>query len=336
MNVLVIGGTRFIGRATVERLVAAGHRVTLFNRGRAPGEPPAGTESITGDRMQLGDHRAAFEALAPEVVLDMVAVRDTHGEQLVDVFGGIARRVVLVSSCDVYRAYGLLIGTDTGEPVPTPVTEQAPLRENRYPYRRPDTPESETMYHYDKIPMEQAVMASDQLAGTVLRLPMVYGPNDYQRRLYGYLRRMDDGRPHILVDAAQAGWRTARGYVGNVADAIAAAVTDDRAAGRIYNVADEPQWSEVEWLEQLAQVTGWTGEVKVLPSDKLPESLRFGSPTAHDLTIDSTRLRSELGWHEATAVSQAIDETIAWDRANPPQNLPEGAFDYAAEDAAVS
>ena len=36
MNALVLGGTRFIGRQLVEELLSAGHRVTIFNRGRSP------------------------------------------------------------------------------------------------------------------------------------------------------------------------------------------------------------------------------------------------------------------------------------------------------------
>ncbi|MFM9735660.1 NAD-dependent epimerase/dehydratase family protein, partial [Streptomyces niveiscabiei] len=88
--------------------------------------------------------------------------------------------------------------------------------------------------------------------GTVLRLPMVYGPGDRQHRLWSYLKRMDDRRPAILMGATQARWRTTRGYVENVAAAIALAVTDDRAAGRIYNVAELDAPEEAEWAQQIA------------------------------------------------------------------------------------
>jgi nucleoside-diphosphate-sugar epimerase len=42
-------------------------------------------------------------------------------------------------------------------------------------------------------------MGTAGLPGTVLRLPTVYGPGDYQHRLFEYLKRMDDGRPAILL-----------------------------------------------------------------------------------------------------------------------------------------
>ena len=51
---------------------------------------------------------------------------------------------------------------------------------------------------------------------------------------------MDDGRPVILLDQGIATNRISRGYVENVASAIALAIADNTAAGRIYNVGDEP------------------------------------------------------------------------------------------------
>ena len=105
---------------------------------------------------------------------------------------------------------------------------------------------------YDKILVEQAVLDQPALPATVLRLPAVYGPGDKGYRLRPYVQRMADGRPAILLAAEQARWRWTRGYVGNVAAAIALAVTDSRAAGRIYNVGDSPTPTEREWVENIA------------------------------------------------------------------------------------
>lgn len=76
--------------------------------------------------------------------------------------------------------------------------------------------------------------ASEEPA-VVPRLPAVYDPHDDQRRLYHYLRRMDDHRPAILLDAGMARWRWTRGYVENVTSAIALIGHGERASGRIYN-----------------------------------------------------------------------------------------------------
>lgn len=50
MNLLIIGGTTFVGPALVEEALENGHRVTLFNRGLSSREPIAGAERVTGDR----------------------------------------------------------------------------------------------------------------------------------------------------------------------------------------------------------------------------------------------------------------------------------------------
>src|ERR1700759_3664862 len=50
MHLLVLGGTRFVGRAVVDAAVAAGHEVTLFNRGRTAPELYPALETVVGDR----------------------------------------------------------------------------------------------------------------------------------------------------------------------------------------------------------------------------------------------------------------------------------------------
>lgn len=50
MNLLIIGGTRFLGRAIVDAAMAAGHDVTLFNRGQSNPDLYDGVEQLVGDR----------------------------------------------------------------------------------------------------------------------------------------------------------------------------------------------------------------------------------------------------------------------------------------------
>ena len=79
-------------------------------------------------------------------------------------------------------------------------------------------------------------MGTTGLPGTVLRLPTVYGPGGYQHRLFEYLKRMDDGRPAILLGEGMASWRWTHGYVEDVALAVVLAVADEQAAGGVYPV----------------------------------------------------------------------------------------------------
>src|SRR6059058_3354361 len=50
MKVLILGGTQFVGRHIAESLLSAGHRVTIFNRGKTHDELPANVERLRGDR----------------------------------------------------------------------------------------------------------------------------------------------------------------------------------------------------------------------------------------------------------------------------------------------
>src|SRR6185437_4166562 len=135
---------------------------------------------------------------------------------------------------------------------PVPLTEDSPLRTKLQTYPPAQVEMLKRIFpwldkEYDKIPVERAILDDPELPGTVLRLPMIYGPGDRLHRFYPVVKRIADGRDHIIFADALAGWRSPRGYVGNVAAAIALAATDERAERRIYNVCEEPSFSELEW-----------------------------------------------------------------------------------------
>ncbi|MBC8170373.1 MAG: NAD-dependent epimerase/dehydratase family protein, partial [Anaerolineae bacterium] len=94
MRILVIGGTRFIGLATVRQLQARGHEVAVFNRGQTAPELPEGVQQITGNKNALAESRAAFEGFAPEVVMHNIVTREDDAYAALEVFNGIARRLV--------------------------------------------------------------------------------------------------------------------------------------------------------------------------------------------------------------------------------------------------
>jgi nucleoside-diphosphate-sugar epimerase len=133
MRILVIGGTRFIGPPTVRRLHARGHAIALFHRGQSHADLPEDIQHITGDRKALADHGDALRGFAPEAVLDMLPMTEQDALAVMSVFRGTARRVVAISSQDVYRAYGRVNQTEPGPPDPVPLDEDAPLREKLYP-----------------------------------------------------------------------------------------------------------------------------------------------------------------------------------------------------------
>ena len=336
MNILVIGGTGgFIGTRAVRKLAAAGHAVTVFHRGLTNAELPPDVRHVFGERERLADFSGEFKRLGPQVVLDMYLRFEREAVALMQTFRGLAERVVAVSSQDVYRTYGILWRNEDGPPNATPVAEDGPLRSVLYPYRRMAEGPGDPKYDYDKIPVERAVMSDRELPGTVLRLPATYGPGDRQHRLFEYLKRMDDGRPFILLGSEEARWRQTHGYVENVADAVALAATDARAAGRIFNVGEEGARSRAEWVREIGRAAGWDGEVVAVPEGLLPEHLRSPASFDYDLVADTGRIRKELGYEERVPRDEALLKTVAWERANPPAEVDPRQFDYRAETAAL-
>jgi nucleoside-diphosphate-sugar epimerase len=334
VRILVVGGTGFIGPHLVLQLAQSGHTVAIFHRGNTKVELPA--EQILGDHRDLLDMRPKAD-----VVIDLILSSGAQAQALMAAFRGVAQRVVAASSMDVYRACGILHGSEEGPLEPVPLTEDSPLRTKLQTYPPAQIEMLRKIFgwiddSYDKIPVERAIMSDPELPGTVLRLPMIYGPGDHIRRFRPVLKRIDDSRPVILYEEGWAAWRTPRGYVENVAAALALAATSERAARRIYNVAERPAFSELEWARKIAAATGWRGEFITLPKNRMPAHLAPPGNSAQQWEADSTRIRNELGYQELVGLEEALLRTIAWERANPPGEFSPHPFDYAAEDAAIS
>jgi nucleoside-diphosphate-sugar epimerase len=333
MRILVIGGTGFIGRPLVRELGRLGHEVAVLTRRGAHSELP--TETIAGERRDLNDLRPRAD-----VVIDLILSSGAQARGLMDTFRGVAKRVVAASSMDVYRACGILHGSESGPLEPVPLTEDSAMRTKLQTYPPESIQALQKIFHwlddeYDKIPVERAILGDPNLPGTVLRLPMIYGPGDHLRRFHPVLKRIDDGRRRILLEEGWAGWRSPRGYVDNVAAAIALAAVSEQAGGRVYNVAEQPAFTELAWARKIAAATGWDGEFVVLPEDRMPAHLRQPGNSAQHWEADSSRIRRELGYREPVPLKEAIASTIEWERTNPVGEFNMHKFDYAAEDAAT-
>jgi nucleoside-diphosphate-sugar epimerase len=332
MHVLIIGGTRFMGPHITKNLHMAGHTVTLFHRGQSMMELPEGVAEITGDRDELMQHARQLRHLQPDVVLDMIARTEKQAHQCVEVFAGHTRRIVVASSQDVYQSFGRVNRLEDGAVDLSEISETSPLRERLYPYRNLLPGEED----YDKILVERVYMSQPEPAGTILRLPAVYGPGDSQHRMFVYLKRMRDGRPHILLEECVARWRWTHGYVENVADAITLAVTDDRASGRVYNVGEPFALSVAERVEHLARVTNWPGQIVILPGERLPAGMREAGNMDQHIVVKSDRVRQELGYSERLDLAESLRRTVDWESGHPPTQIDPARFDYSAEDTLVA
>jgi len=149
------------------------------------------------------------------------------------------------------------------------------------------------------------------------------------------VKRVMDGRQRMILPEDFAAWRGPRGYVEDVAHAIALAAVSGRVAGRVYNVAEEQALSELEWRSKLARQLGWKGDFVVLPPRQTPKHLQVPFNTAQHVVASSTRIRSELGFAEVVTREEALQQTLSWEVEHPPSFIPP-EFDYEAEDEALS
>ncbi len=147
------------------------------------------------------------------MVIDLVISSGPQAQELMNIFRGATRRVVMLSSIDVYRAVAVSQGTESGPLQEVTLTEESELRRSLHPY----PPEGVQLMRkifpwvtddYDKIPAERTVMNDRDLPGTVLRLPMVYGPGDPLHRFYPVVKRIADRRRHIIFPETLAAWRS--------------------------------------------------------------------------------------------------------------------------------
>jgi nucleoside-diphosphate-sugar epimerase len=86
MKILIIGGTNFIGPPVVRHLIAMGHEVTVFHRGKTTAQLPAGVHEILGERKYLTQMKDELQQLSPEVVLDMIAYTEHDARTLIEAF----------------------------------------------------------------------------------------------------------------------------------------------------------------------------------------------------------------------------------------------------------
>jgi UDP-glucose 4-epimerase len=320
MRVIVIGGTRFIGRAAVEELVAHGHEVLVVHRGQLEPADLVPVRHVHVERAQLGSVCEELAAFKPDAVLDSIALTRADADGALAALPAGCRLVVL-SSVDVYRAYTALLAGTVSDPVP--LTEDSPVRTLRYPYRgtRAD------MDDYEKLDVEEAYTAR---GGTVLRLPMVHGAFDRQRREEFILRRVRAGRSRIPIGSGA--WLTCRAYVGDVAAGIRLGLENEHIAGETFNLAEQPTPTMRLWAEQILQAADSQAELVRVPDDLLPEDLRYTGSVAQHLLTDASKARAILGWQPGDPF-EGLRRSVKWHLANPPSEPDPG---LEADDRALA
>jgi nucleoside-diphosphate-sugar epimerase len=296
---LVIGGTRFIGRHTVEDLLDNGYEVAIFNRGNHE-NPFADRDDVTrfeGDRRNDEDVERVAEEADPDVVIDCVAYYPRDVEVAVDVFADVDG-YVYISSGDAY-----------GE-------EVIPKREDETPMRdctdEQATDESGDTYGNRKAEGDRVIFeaAADGVNATSVRPCIVYGPYDYTERMDYWLNRVDNYDRLVVPGDGQNVWH--RAYVEDVASALRV-VAEEGEPGEVYNVGDRRIVTIDEMVELMAEAMDTeveivhAGERELAAADLSTDDFILYRDYPHVLETDKL---AALGW-ESTPVEEAMARTVA-------------------------
>jgi nucleoside-diphosphate-sugar epimerase len=321
MRVLVIGGTEFIGRRTVELLVQRGDDVLVVHRGRTEPEPVLGTH-LHAERAELEDHKQAIADFRPDAVVDTMALTAADVEAVLPHLPDVP--IVLLSSMDVYEAWQNIID-ERPATVAVPFDEDGPLRTARYPYRGRH---AGALDDYDKLDVEPAYLARQ---GCALRLGMVYGPRDPQRREEPVLRRVRARRSAIPV--GPGGLLLPRLHVDDAADAIRKALDrPGEAAGHVFNIAENATYPVNGWIRAVLAAAGHDAELVRVPDDALPSDLRLTRGVEQQFLASVAKAESLLGWR-AGDPRTGIERSTRWHLDNPPDAADR---DFSADDTALS
>jgi len=183
-NILVIGGTRYFGKLLVQRLLAAGHQVTIATRGHAP--DPFG-ERIARIRVDRRNERAMLAAFrdmpAFDIVYDQMCYSPLDAAIAVRVFGGRVRRYIVASTIEVYRA---LMGKHDAPFAEDDLQVLAQPIDTHYPWHDPRL--ATQSYVMGKVQAEAYLYRDGSLPLVTVRIGHVLaGSEDFTGRLAHYV-----------------------------------------------------------------------------------------------------------------------------------------------------
>lgn len=243
-----------MGRQLAARLVAAGARTTLLNRGGHDDGLGERVERLIADR-GTDAFDAALAGRSFDAVVDFAGYQGHELERAVRVLEGRIGHYVFVSTGQVYLVR---------EGAPSPAREEdveGPL------VPEPDHPIDREGWAYGVGKREaEAVLArafdEKRFPATRVRIPMVHGPSDPYRRVERVIARVLDGGP-VLAPRASAVVRHVHGPT--VASLLVSMLGDPRTVGEAWNLAPAEPTTVRGFLQRIARHLG--SEARVVPVD---------------------------------------------------------------------
>ena len=302
VKILVMGGTRFVGKPLVARLQAQGHALTLFTRGR--NAVPEGVEHLSGDRSS-SEGLSPLEGRQFEVIVDSSGRKLEDSRRVVEITGAPSHRFVYVSSAGVYAGSELW-----------PLDETAATDPNSRHAGKADT---------------EAWLRSEGIPFTSFRPTYIYGPGNYNPVERWFFDRITHDRPVPLPGDGST--ITQLGHVDDLAEAMARCIDVEAAANRIYNCSGKQGITFRGLIRAAAVACGKDPDaVELRPFDPagLDPKARKAFPLRlnHFLT-DITRVERELAWQPRFDLAKGLADSFQNDYAKTPTTEPDFSADAA-------
>jgi 2'-hydroxyisoflavone reductase len=303
MNVLIIGGTRFVGRHIVDALIERGHRVTLFNRGVSNASAFEDVEQVHGDRardLHLLDGRTW------DVVVDACGYTPDVVEQSARYFAERTARYIFISTISVYdfNAATARIDEDSKLAVLPAGADRSTV-----------TPES---YGPLKVLCEEVVRSTYRHRASIVRPGLVAGPHDPTDRFTYWPVRMEAGgtvlapesaeHPVQYIDARDLAHFTVR-LLESADSGTYNAVTPPGAVtfGELLEACGRAAASgvRIQWVNG-----GFLEAHGVQPWADLPMWIPAGSQFAAHLSVSGAR--ALVRGLQPRSVAETVRDTLAW------------------------
>ena len=300
MKILVMGGTRFVGRPLVSRLLSQGHELTLFTRGR--GSIPADVEHLSGDR-SLEQDLKPLEGRVFDVIVDSSGRTLADSKRVVACTGAPTHRFVYVSSAGIYAN-----------------TQQWPLTE--------DSPKDPASRHLGKAETE-SWLGREGIPFTSFRPTYIYGPGNYNPIERWFFDRIMHSRAIPLPGDGST--ITQLGHVDDLAEAMARCLDVEASTNRIYNCSGRGGITFKGLIGLASKACGIDPDELELrsfdPSGLDPKARKaFPLRLSHFLT-DISRVERELAWKPRFDLEAGLKDSFINDYALSPTADPDFSGD---------
>ena len=302
MNILILGGSHFVGFHIASAILAAGHSVSLFNRGRSNAKTLPGAEQLIGDRD--GD-LTALENRCWDIAIDVSGYLPRLVNDSVTVLRGQVKQYIFISTASVYDEQKVTPNIKENGPLET-------LTDNST-----ETIDDNT-YGGLKVLCEQAVIKGFKNKSLVLRLGLMAGPHEkFPERLY-WIRRVSLGGG-ILVPTVYDRYFNFID-VRDVADFILTAINESLSG--IYNVGGSAQMTLQCWLAACQQACQSNTDFIAIDNDAflrehdVYQGIAFSDRHKVLDTCNDKAIKAGLRYRPLVETASDI---LAWDKAQSPR-----------------